>query len=38
VFAGILVLATFVIVIDFAVTLAERRLLAWRPVAVEARP
>jgi NitT/TauT family transport system permease protein len=38
VFAGILVLAAFVIVIDFAVTLAERRLLAWRPVAVEVRP
>jgi len=38
VFAGILVLAAFVIVIDFAVTVAERRLLAWRPVAVEVRP
>ena len=36
VFAGILVLAAFVIVIDWAVTLVERRLLAWRPVAVEA--
>lgn len=38
VFAGILVLAVFVIFIDWAVTLVERRLLAWRPVAVEARP
>ena len=37
VFAGILVLAAFVIVIDWMVTLAERRLLAWRPVAVETR-
>jgi len=37
VFAGILVLAAFVIVIDAMVTLAERRLLAWRPVAVETR-
>ena len=38
VFAGIVVLAAFVIVIDGVVTLVERRLLAWRPVAVEARP
>ena len=38
VFAGILVLAVFVIIIDWVVTLVERRLLAWRPVAVEARP
>jgi NitT/TauT family transport system permease protein len=37
VFAGILVLAAFVIVIDWMVTLVERRLLAWRPVAVETR-
>ena len=37
VFAGILVLAAFVIVIDMMVTLAERRLLAWRPVAVDTR-
>jgi NitT/TauT family transport system permease protein len=27
------VLSTFVILIDFAVTLVERRLLVWRPVA-----
>jgi NitT/TauT family transport system permease protein len=38
VFAGIVVLAAFVIVIDWGVTLAERRLLAWRPVAVELQP
>jgi sulfonate transport system permease protein len=38
VFAGIVVLAAFVIVIDWGVTLVERRLLAWRPVAVDARP
>ena len=33
VFAGMLVLAAFVLVIDGLVTLAERRLLVWRPVA-----
>ena len=33
VFAGMFVLAAFVIVIDYLVTLAERRLLVWRPVA-----
>jgi NitT/TauT family transport system permease protein len=37
VFAGIFVLGVFVIVIDAFVTLVERRLLAWRPVAAEAR-
>jgi NitT/TauT family transport system permease protein len=31
VFAGMFVLAVFVIVIDLAVTLVERRLLVWRP-------
>jgi sulfonate transport system permease protein len=31
------VLSAFVILIDFAVTLAERRLLIWRPNAGEAR-
>jgi NitT/TauT family transport system permease protein len=36
VFAGMFVLAVFVIVIDLAVTLVERRLLVWRP-AVEGR-
>ena len=33
VFAGMLVLAAFVIGIDFLVTLLERRLLVWQPVA-----
>jgi NitT/TauT family transport system permease protein len=33
VFAGMFVLSAFVILIDFAVTLVERRLLVWRPVA-----
>ena len=33
VFAGMLVLAVFVLVIDGLVTLAERRLLVWRHVA-----
>src|SRR5262244_162398 len=37
VFAGMLVLAAFVIGIDFIVTLVERRLLIWRPVAAETR-
>ena len=36
VFAGMTVLATFVLVIDWIVTLAERRLLVWRPQAAEA--
>ncbi len=33
VFAGMLVLAAFVLVIDSLVTMAERRLLVWRPAA-----
>src|SRR5256714_5591654 len=37
VFAGMLVLSAFVILIDFAVTLVERRLLVWRPDPVEIR-
>jgi len=37
VFAGMFVLAAFVIVIDALVTLVERRLLVWRPVAAETR-
>jgi NitT/TauT family transport system permease protein len=37
VFAGMFVLAAFVIVIDWIVTLVERRLLVWRPVAVDLR-
>jgi NitT/TauT family transport system permease protein len=31
VFAGMLILAGFVIVIDAVVTAVENRLLAWRP-------
>ena len=37
VFAGMFVLSVFVILIDFAVTMAERRLLVWRPVAANGR-
>jgi len=32
VFAGILVLTAFALLLDYAVTLAERHLLVWRPV------
>jgi len=38
VFAGMFVLAVFVIVIDVLVSLVEKRLLVWRPAASEARP
>ena len=38
VFAGMFVLAAFVIVIDIAVTMIEKRLLVWRPVVGDARP
>src|SRR5262249_5103509 len=38
VFAGMFVLAAFVIVIDALVTAIERRLLVWRPAAAETRP
>lgn len=37
VFAGMFVLAAFVILIDAVVTAVERRLLMWRPVAAETR-
>lgn len=37
VFAGMTVLAAFVLVIDWMVTLAERRLLVWRPEAIGER-
>jgi NitT/TauT family transport system permease protein len=37
VFAGMFVLAVFVIAIDALVTLVERRLLVWRPVAADTR-
>jgi len=38
VFAGMFVLAAFVIVIDAIVSLIEKRLLVWRPVAADSRP
>ena len=38
VFAGMFVLAAFVIVIDTVVTLVEKRLLVWRPTAEHGRP
>jgi NitT/TauT family transport system permease protein len=37
VFAGMIVLAIFVVVIDWLVSLAERRLLGWRPAAADQR-
>jgi len=37
VFAGMVVLAAFVVVIDMIVTMVEKRLLVWRPVAAETR-
>jgi len=38
VFAGMFVLAAFVIVIDTIVSLIEKRLLVWRPQVGDARP
>jgi NitT/TauT family transport system permease protein len=38
VFAGMFVLAAFVLAIDAIVSVIERRLLVWRPVATELRP
>ena len=38
VFAGMFVLAAFVIVIDTLVTVVEKRLLVWRPTVGDARP
>jgi len=38
VFAGMLVLAAFVVVIDLLVTVVEKRLLVWRPAVGEGRP
>ena len=38
VFAGILVLTAFALVLDFAVGRAERRLLVWRPTQGETEP
>jgi sulfonate transport system permease protein len=37
VFAGMFVLSAFVILIDMGVTLAERRLLVWKPAAADGR-
>ena len=37
VFAGMFVLSAFVLLIDFGVTLVERRLLVWRPASTEGR-
>ena len=37
VFAGMFVLSAFVILIDMAVTVVEKRLLVWRPAASESR-
>jgi NitT/TauT family transport system permease protein len=37
VFAGMLVLAAFVIIIDLLVTMVERRLLVWRPAPADSR-
>src|SRR6202142_3146665 len=37
VFAGMLVLSAFIILIDGGVTIVERRLLVWRPVAANGR-
>ena len=38
VFAGMLVLAAFVVAIDGLVTMVENRLLVWRPATAETRP
>ena len=38
VFAGMFVLAAFVIVIDTLVTMVEKRLLVWRPETSDSRP
>ena len=38
VFAGMFVLAAFVIVIDTIVSVVEKRLLVWRPAVGDARP
>ena len=38
VFAGMVVLAVFVIIIDFTVTVTENRLLVWRPTGAQSRP
>jgi NitT/TauT family transport system permease protein len=37
VFAGMVILAAFVLVIDWGVTVIENRLLVWRPAAAAAQ-
>jgi NitT/TauT family transport system permease protein len=37
VFAGMFVLAVFVLIVDGVVSLVEQRLLVWRPIAAETR-
>jgi NitT/TauT family transport system permease protein len=37
VFAGMFVLAAFVILIDGVVTVVEKRLLVWRPTTADTR-
>jgi NitT/TauT family transport system permease protein len=37
VFAGMFVLSAFVIAIDILVTMVEKRLLVWKPVASDGR-
>jgi NitT/TauT family transport system permease protein len=37
VFAGMFVLSAFVILIELGVTVVEKRLLVWKPDAVESR-
>jgi NitT/TauT family transport system permease protein len=38
VFAGIIILAVFVLIIDLLLDIAEKRLITWRPKAGEERP
>ncbi|UPA27682.1 ABC transporter permease [Shinella oryzae] len=38
VFAGIIILAVFVLIIDLLLDVAEKRLITWRPKAGEERP
>jgi len=38
VFAGILVLTVFALLLDYVVTFAENRLLKWRPGQAETEP
>jgi NitT/TauT family transport system permease protein len=38
VFAGIIILAVFVLIIDLILDFAEKRLITWRPNAGEERP